>query len=993
MQLFSGARAIRFSFALIRRHSRRYACVLTLPILAACEQASLDPTGPGPELRNSAAEPAARSMSTRGPVAGPLSRSTPEAGRISMQLAGVVMTNGGLGSGATTSLADVAASTLPAWTVDSHPYQPRNANSSSSPAVRLLWQNTSTGDRSIWIMNGASWDGSYSALPSTPTAWSMAASADFNGDGNSDIVWQNTVTGDRSIWFMNNTTWGGAYASLPNVPLAWSIAGAGDFNGDGQPDLVWQNTTTGDRSIWFMNGSTWSGNFALLPSVAPEWRIAAVADFNGDGKPDLVWQNLSTGQRSIWFMNGATWTGTYALLPTIAPTWQIAGAADFDGDNSPDLVWQNLATGERSIWFMNGANWSSYALLPTISNAWSIAGTLAPPVQAPMPDLVVDTVIAPSTGSIGGTISISAPVRNAGSSASGAFRVGLYFSTDATITTADTFSGSCNFPSGLAAGATGACSGTFSVPTGLAPGNYYVGAIVDDQSAVTESNESNNARASVTATALSQPSLVVFDVSSLRAAIANAGPNSRVNIPAGVYDLGNTGIVIQGKNNLEIFGAGRGQTIIRAGPSASYIFELAGTNTNLSVAHMTLEGAASLATNTHGLASGGDRLSLQGANYFDLDVHNVAVGISVVVGPGSSVCTGIQIHDNYLDNIQDFFTAPNNTSGSGYGIHNDGCTDVRIAGNTIRNADRHSIYQARGYQPDHPGPGSIVIENNLIIDHAQTSSLNNDWLVALVVARSSNVVVANNVIINPYHDALSIENVLENNQTYVVNNVRLIGNTVIGARGADVFFNASGNFTHWGNKYYHRDATGVPSTPFIRYDVFSINGNGNLVEPSGYSGTQGLVSPSPFSTTYFMQANLLQSATNTYNADPSTWAHVSSTTPWSAYEDMTATSSLLYVVNNHRIIEVNPVTQGIRPSGTVFPARSMIANAGGNVVVASNGQLWHLNLTTLGSSPVAGPGAGPLRGMAAWGSRLFVLSGSCDYELDPVTLTSTQMSC
>jgi len=108
---------------------------------------------------------------------------------------------------------------------------------------------------------------------------------------------------------------------------------------------------------------------------------------------------------------------------------------------------------------------------------------------------------------------------------------------------------------------------------------------------------------------------------------------------------------------------------------------------------------------------------------------------------------------------------------------------------------------------------------------------------------------------------------------------------------------------------------------------------------------------------------------------------------------MTATSSLVYVVNNHRLIEVNPVTQGVRPSATVFPARSMISTAGGNVVVASNGQLWHVDNSTLSSSGVAGPGSGPLRGMVGWGSRLFVLSGSCDYEINPSTLTSTQMSC
>jgi photosystem II stability/assembly factor-like uncharacterized protein len=296
--------------------------------------------------------------------------------------------------GSTDVFSIAGAAMLPGWTTSARILAPlASPKAVVDPAMRLLWQNTSTGDRSIWLMNGASWDGSsYALLPSVATAWSIAASGDFSipRDGNSDIVWQNTVTGDRSIWFMNNTTWSGGYALLPNVALAWSIAGAGDFNNDGRADLVWQNTTTGDRSIWFMSGSSWAGAYALLPSVATDWRIAAVADFNADNKPDLVWQNINTGQRSIWFMNGSTWGGTYALLPTVAPAWVITGAADFDGDNKPDLVWQNLTSGQRSIWIMNGATWEgSYALLPTISPAWSIAGTLAAPVAAPVPTVTV----------------------------------------------------------------------------------------------------------------------------------------------------------------------------------------------------------------------------------------------------------------------------------------------------------------------------------------------------------------------------------------------------------------------------------------------------------------------------------------------------------------------------------------------------------------------------------------------------------------------------
>lgn len=120
------------------------------------------------------------------------------------------------------------------------------------------------------------------------------------------------------------------------------------------------------------------------------------------------------------------------------------------------------------------------------------------PAPGPLPDLVATSFTAPTTGSIGQRISgVRLEVRNQGNAASGPFRIGFYLSSDTVISTSDRFMGwTCPAQNGLAAGALYVCGGEIGIPTGTTPGTYYLGAYVDDQFAVAESNVSNNYRIS-----------------------------------------------------------------------------------------------------------------------------------------------------------------------------------------------------------------------------------------------------------------------------------------------------------------------------------------------------------------------------------------------------------------------------------------------------------------------------------------------------------------
>lgn len=243
------------------------------------------------------------------------------------------------------------------------------AASGYASLTSLFWENMTTGQRYMWILNGESLveDASLSWVA---TRWTMDASADLSGDGIPDILWTNRSTGLRYVWFMDGTTDTGG-ASLGEVATDWTIDGVGDFNGDLDSDILWTDTRSGERYVWFMNGVTNIGG-ASLGILASHWEMVAVADLNADGKVDILLTNTLTGQRMVWEMNGTT-VSSQTSLGTVPTHWEIVGARDFNGDGHADILWQNANTGMRYIWYMQGLTNTGGTLLVENSPSWDIA--------------------------------------------------------------------------------------------------------------------------------------------------------------------------------------------------------------------------------------------------------------------------------------------------------------------------------------------------------------------------------------------------------------------------------------------------------------------------------------------------------------------------------------------------------------------------------------------------------------------------------------------
>lgn len=246
------------------------------------------------------------------------------------------------------------------------PHRARAADFDGNGKADLLWQDDKTRQVAVWFLDGPQGSHFQSfawlANPGMP-GWSVVATADFDGNGTSDLVWQNDSTRQAVVWYMSGPQ-GNQYQSFAWLQSAekpgWKIVGAVDVNGDETPDLIWQEDSTRQVAAWYMGGpqGNQSKSFAWLQATnKPGWTVAGMADLDGNGKQDLIWQNDTTRQAAVWYAGGAQGTEYQSfswLQRTEKPGWKIVGIVDLDGNGKPDLIWQNDTTRQVAVWYMQG---------------------------------------------------------------------------------------------------------------------------------------------------------------------------------------------------------------------------------------------------------------------------------------------------------------------------------------------------------------------------------------------------------------------------------------------------------------------------------------------------------------------------------------------------------------------------------------------------------------------------------------------------------------
>jgi FG-GAP-like repeat len=217
----------------------------------------------------------------------------------------------------------------------------------------LVARNYTTGANAIWLMNGTTLTQTVALPPLNSSDWLLSDAGDFSNDGQWDLLWRNPKTGENVVWLMNGSsplrtaTNEIVSLALPNLlGVNLQIEGTADFNQDGQTDIIWRNYLNGENFVWLMKPAVptvatspvWAAptvtSTVSLPSQSDlKWHLEAIGDWNyaketaenKPHRPDLVWRNNTTGETRIWLTTSLTEYETVTLASQTPPRIWVSG--------------------------------------------------------------------------------------------------------------------------------------------------------------------------------------------------------------------------------------------------------------------------------------------------------------------------------------------------------------------------------------------------------------------------------------------------------------------------------------------------------------------------------------------------------------------------------------------------------------------------------------------------------------------------------------------
>ncbi len=167
-------------------------------------------------------------------------------------------------------------------------------------------------------------DNNISDAPVAGIAIAKNKSADFDGDGKTDIsVWRP----ETGVWYVANSS--NASYTILNFGLSADILAPGDYDGDGKTDFaVWRAAT----GVWHL----YSRSIYRSYQFGSNGDIPVAADYDGDGRTDMAVFRPSTG---VWYIaNSFDSRGTSFRIEQFGLSGDKPVPGDYDGDGRSDLA-------------------------------------------------------------------------------------------------------------------------------------------------------------------------------------------------------------------------------------------------------------------------------------------------------------------------------------------------------------------------------------------------------------------------------------------------------------------------------------------------------------------------------------------------------------------------------------------------------------------------------------------------------------------------------
>jgi len=211
----------------------------------------------------------------------------------------------------------------------------------------LLAFDPTSGSWYVKLSNGSGfsapqlWDRWSSAL-----TWVDIHTADFNGDGKTDIVARAEQTGQWFVGLSTGTSFAAQMWDAWSPSVTWVNVNVGDFNGNGKADIVGQDQQTGDWYVGLSTGKSFATAWWDRWAAGITWSNVMVGDLTGNGRADILAMVPQTGAWYAALSTGSSFSTRLWDTWSPAVSWEDVQLADLTGNGKEDLIGRMATTGQ-----------------------------------------------------------------------------------------------------------------------------------------------------------------------------------------------------------------------------------------------------------------------------------------------------------------------------------------------------------------------------------------------------------------------------------------------------------------------------------------------------------------------------------------------------------------------------------------------------------------------------------------------------------------------